>query len=187
MAIKQKRLRRKRVARQTGTARRTRVARALLFSATNHKEVAVNVTLAKAGNRRGGEGGYVVVEQYLRGHSVRNKVVSVRDGKGALHEFTLWWQEPGAEATNRVFATTRLPLNGAVASLVKHTLFKGELLAMKMGKREKYVHLSGGADRLLALKAVKCFIEAVDRYARALILTSFAVVVPQDLRLGVEQ
>lgn len=166
----------------------------------------MNVTLAKAGNRRGGEGGYVVVEQYLRGHSVRNKVVSVRDGKGALHEFTLWWQEPGAEATNRVFATTRLPLNGAVASLVKHTLFKGELLAMKMGKREKYVHLSGGADRLLALKAVKwyvlyfrtlqlvdvvvfldSFIEAVDRYARALILTSFAVVVPQDLRLGVEQ
>lgn len=155
--------RQERAARRKEPTRRTRVARALLFSANRQKSIGVDVSLTRSGNRRGTEGGYVFVEEYLRGHTIRNTEVSVRDAGGIIHEFRVWWQQPlNANGADRsIVSVARMPRNKAIASLVADTLFKGDLLVMKEGKRQKYVHISSRADRLLAYKAVIWYVPCI--------------------------
>lgn len=114
--------------------------------------------LTRAAKRREGEAGYVVVEEHLHGHTIRGMHVCVREN-GVVHEFKIWWQQPlDANEADQRFSATRMPRNRAVAALVANTLFKGDLLVMKEGKRQNYVHLRSKADKLLAYKAVKWYV-----------------------------
>ena len=127
------------------------MARALLFSANYHKETAVSVAISRVRGRQP----LAIVQEHLRDHRAVEREVQVHDHKGVLHRFMIWWQQPEPNITTLGISATVLPRNNAISALVRHVTFKGDLLVMKSGRRDRYIHLSGARECDLAKKAVR--------------------------------
>ncbi|KAM6490341.1 hypothetical protein JOM56_014318 [Amanita muscaria] len=64
-----------------------------------------------------------------------------------------------AEVTFALFCRTggAMAVNSSIANLDQRICFKGDIVVMKVGKREDFIHLRSARDKCLALAAVKRF------------------------------